>query len=410
MSSDRTPGVRSVGNDPRDRITECREPPEKTWFRDLDEAVIEADRCVQCGSCMAACPSDSIDVEPETGRPTLVRMCTGCSRCWDYCPRSGMRYERLNALEGRDVDAVYAAEAAETAETTESVKNHDGQNGGAVTALLAALLEAGEIDGAVVVADGEEPLRGEATLATTREELFDSAGSNYNQTMQLGRVDQLIAESDLEDPNVALVGTPCVIQGAAALDRLQYDDELAAVSVTIALVCTRSFAYDRLRSRLLDSGADLESVNRLGISEGELVAYDEGGTRLLERDIEAFDEAALRGCDECTDALGEAADITAGNVGSEDGKTTLLARTDTGKRAVEIADDRLELRGIEETGALERFAEWNSRRAEATIPRDLDPDGNLTISYSDHREVYDGTDREPKPLNPARVHQYEEWC
>ena len=405
MSGDRTPGVRSVGDDPRDRITDCREPPEKTWFRDLDEAVIEADRCVQCGSCMAACPSDSIDVEPETGRPTLVRMCTGCSRCWDYCPRSGMRYERLNALERSDAEAVYAAESAPRAAGRDI-----GQNGGAVTALLVALLDAGEIDGAVVVADSEEPLRGEATLATTREELYDSAGSNYSQTMQLGRVDELIAESDLEEPDVALVGTPCVIQGAAALDRLQYDDELEAVSMTIGLVCTRSFASDRLRSKLLSAGVDVESVDRLGISDGELIAYDEVGNPLLERPIEAFDEAALRGCAECTDALGEAADITAGNLGSEDGKTTLLARTAAGERALETAEGNLELQPIERTDVLERFADWNSRQAAATIPRELDAEADLTISYDEHREVYDGTDREPEPLNPARVHQYEEWC
>lgn len=401
MAGDRTPDVRSVGDDPRDRITECREPPGKTWFRDIDEAVIEADRCVQCGSCMAACPSDSIGIEPETGRPTLVRMCTGCSRCWDFCPRSGMRYERLNALEGSDVSAAYAAEAGDA---------HVGQNGGAVTALLAGLLDAGEIDGAVVVGEGDEPLRGEARLATSREELLEYAGSNYNQTMQLGRVDELIAESDLEDPDVALVGTPCVVQGAAALDRLRYDDELAAVSLTVALVCTRSFSNERLRSKLREAGVDVQSVDRLEISGGELAAYDARGDRLLELDVEYFDGAVLRGCLECADALGEAADITAGNVGSSDGKTTLLVRTVDGERAVETAGDALTLDPLEGTDALEGFASWNARGAKATIPRVIDPDGGLSIEYVEHREAYDGTEREPRPLNPARVHQYEEWC
>lgn len=403
MSSERTPGVPSVGNDPRNRITESGELPEKTWFRDLDEAVIEADRCVQCGSCMAACPSDSIGVEEETGRPTLVRMCTGCSRCWDFCPRSGMRYERLNGLEGSDRRAAFAAEAAGP---------HRGQNGGAVTALLAGLLDAGQIDGAVVVSDADEPLKGAATLATTRRELLDSAGSNYNQTMQLGRVDDLIGESDLdpETADIALVGTPCVIQGAAALERLQYDDELEAVSLTIALVCTRSFAYDRLRSLLVEDGVEMREVAELAVVDGALTAYDESGERLLTKDVEAFDGAALRGCAECADAVGEAADISAGNVGSPDGKTTLLARTDAGETAIEAAAAELELERLQSTDALDGFAEWNWRQAEATLPRELDADAPLGITYGQHRESYDGTDREPEPLNPARVHQYEEWC
>ncbi|CAI50094.1 homolog to coenzyme F420 hydrogenase [Natronomonas pharaonis DSM 2160] len=401
MSKRATPGVPSVGNDPRDSITESREPEEKTWFRDLDEAVIEADRCVQCGSCMAACPSDSIGIEPETGRPTLVRMCTGCSRCWDFCPRSGLRYERLNELEGESPDAAYAASADD---------DHEGQDGGAVTALLAGLLAAGEIDGAVVVSDGDDPLAGEATLATSPEELFESAGSTYSQTMQLGQVDDLVAESDLVDPDIALVGTPCVIQGAAALDRLQYDDELASVSLTVSLVCTRSFAADRLRSLLVGNGVDMDDVDSLEVVGGALTARDADGHRLLTKDVEAFDAAALRGCAECADAVGKAADISAGNVGSPDGKTTLLARTDDGTAAIEAAMEALDIDELDSTDALDAFADWNRRQAEATIPRERDSEASLTVTYTEHREAYDGTGREPEPLNPARVHQYEEWC
>lgn len=401
MSIERSPGVPETDPDPRDRIAEAREPTEKTWFRNLDEAVIEADRCVQCGSCMAACPSDSIGIDEETGRPTLVRMCTGCSRCWDFCPRSGLRYERLNGLEGSEAQSAYAVSAA---------GNHEGQNGGAVTALLAGLLEAGEIDGAVVVGDGGDALTGEPILATTRTELLESAGSSYTQTMQLGRVDGLIADSDLEDPDIALVGTPCVIEGAAALNRLQYDDELASVALTISLVCTRSFAYERLRSLLIGHGVGIDSIDSLEIDGGDLIARDDDGARLLTEDVEAFDAAALRGCAECSDAVGEAADISAGNVGSPDGKTTLLARTQAGEAAIDAATADLDPEELDEVAALEGFADWNRRQAEASIPRDLDADAPLSITYTEHHDAYGGTDRAPESLNPARVHQYEEWC
>ena len=401
MSSEPTPGVPNAGNDPRDRIAQSDEPAGKTWFRTLDEAVIEADRCIRCGSCMAACPSNSIGIEPETGRPTLVRMCTGCSRCWDFCPRSGLRYERLNELEGGEPTATYSAAAA---------SEHTGQDGGAVTALLAGLLDAGEIDGAVVVGDASEPLCGQATLATDREELLESAGSSFNQTMQLGQVDELVAESDLTDPEIALVGTPCVIQGAAALDRLQYDYELGAVSLTVSLVCTRSFAYQRLRKQLLEEGVEPSEIDHLEVVGGALTAYDADGGRLLTKNVETFDEAVLRGCKECSDAVGEAADITAGAVGSPDGRTTLLARTAAGEAAIEAAADGLDLDSLDGERPLERFAEWNRRQAEATVPRELDADASLTVAKDEHWRAYAGTDREPEPLNPARVHQYEEWC
>jgi coenzyme F420 hydrogenase subunit beta len=227
------PRVPTVGDDPRER-SDVLEPQGKTWFRNLDEAVIEADRCIQCGTCVAACPSDSIGVDDLQDRPTLVSMCTGCSRCWDFCPRSGLRYERLIQLEEaqRSVPInTYAVRANAT--RVQSV----AQDGGAVTELLATLIERGVLDGALVATESDDvPLKGEAYLATTREELVSNAGSSYNQTMQLGQLADLIDEAGLTDPDIAVVGTPCVVQGATALKRYEWDGEVASIALTVALI------------------------------------------------------------------------------------------------------------------------------------------------------------------------------
>ena len=64
------------------------------------------------------------------------------------------------------------------------------QDGGVVSALLISLLEAGEIDGALVARESEEePWKGEAYLATTPDEVRECAGSFYNQTLALAHVD-----------------------------------------------------------------------------------------------------------------------------------------------------------------------------------------------------------------------------
>src|SRR5687768_5630743 len=78
-------------------MNDIDEAPGKVWFWDLEQAVIDADRCVQCGVCVAACPTDSIGIGPDD-LPKLVKMCTGCSLCWDFCPRGGLRYEALGEL------------------------------------------------------------------------------------------------------------------------------------------------------------------------------------------------------------------------------------------------------------------------------------------------------------------------
>ena len=402
------PRVPSVGEDPRER-SPVIEPPQKTFFRELDEAVIEADRCIQCGTCVAACPSDSIGIDALEERPTLVRMCTGCSRCWDFCPRSGLRYEKLLSMQDDDRPHEVGG--------TFAVRPHDeqaravGQDSGAVTALLAELIENGNLDGALVARSSESsPLKGEAYLATSREDLLEAAGSYYNQTMQLGELDQQLANADIEDPSIAIVGTPCVIQGVAALERYQWADEVSPIELTIALMCTRTFGWDRLEAQLESQGVDPAALARLDVTDGTLYGYDADGQITLETPVDAFDGAALTGCAECADFLGGAADISAGNVGTPDGTTTMVIRTERGDAAWSTASDALAAEPIDTPDTLSRLDAWNQRRAKEALPREFDPDGSLTIRYESHREAFDGTDRAPQPLNPARVYQYEEWC
>src|SRR6188472_4000337 len=130
--------------DVRDDIMDANGVPElldKIWFHKTASAVIDADRCVGCGACIAACPSRSIGIGTD-GLPTLVRMCTGCSACWDYCPMAGFRPEKLNR---QDPDNPIGE--VQQAVSARAVARPDGaQDGGAVTALLATLMERGVID------------------------------------------------------------------------------------------------------------------------------------------------------------------------------------------------------------------------------------------------------------------------
>ena len=44
------------------------EPLNKIWFHKTASAVIDADRCIRCGACIAACPSQSL-TGAEDGLP-----------------------------------------------------------------------------------------------------------------------------------------------------------------------------------------------------------------------------------------------------------------------------------------------------------------------------------------------------
>jgi len=417
----RQPRAPAVGDDPREPTTDVQPPEGKIRFRHLDEAVIEADRCVQCGACVAACPSDSIGIADSDRRPTLVKMCTGCSRCWDTCPRAGLRYERLPTLEGADPesvpDGIGHVEGAYAASASDEVP--DAQHGGVVTALLAALLEGDTIDGAIVAFEAPDGTGLAAPkLATTPAEVRAGAGTLFTQPLQLAELGDLIADADLPaDPDLALVGTPCVIEGVTALDRSPYREgrfdeprPLDHIDLTIALTCTQALDDEGLE-HVLAREYDLDPADVAGldlVGQGIRIDLADGGEERAP--LSAFEGAILSGCLECADATGWTADLTVGTVGSRQGESTLLVRTERGTAAFDRAESALDARPLENRAPVEQLAEWNADRAREATARDLDQDGDLWISHAAHREAYDGTDRDAVAFNPARVHQYEEWC
>ena len=380
------------------------DPPRKTWFWELGEAVIDADRCVGCGTCVAVCPSNSIGVRPESGLPELVRMCTGCSLCWDFCPRAGLHYESTwldDAPGDAAADAPWSIAGTDAGEGLGQVLEavairaldppSGAQDGGVVTELLASLLGAGVIDGALVAKpsdDPDEPWKGVATVATTTAALRAAAGSFYNQTMALAALD-LSSVALPADPRIAVVGTPCEVQGLRAMQLRPWPTgahRVDAVSLTIALFCTKSFDYEALvvgelaRTR----GVALEDVARIDVTRGRFVVDDVHGRRIVDEPVRAFLGAALKGCNECADFAGRAADLSVGSVGSADGWTTVLVRTPKGRAMLDVARGSFEVADLHDADALLRLDALNASIARRTLGRELDPKGPLFIEYGAH--------------------------
>jgi coenzyme F420 hydrogenase subunit beta len=395
----------------REAMNDITEAPGKTWFWELAAGVIDAERCVQCGTCVAVCPSNSIGVNQLTNLPELVKMCTGCSLCWDFCPRGGLRYEATWPSEEDDAahrdlpTGLGHLEAAFAVRAKGSVGNV--QDGGAVTAILTALLEDDVIDGALVSRPGaaEGRWKGSATIATTPAEVRAAAGSSYSQTMPLAALDT--ARFGLTDsPRVALVGTPCAVQGLNAMDQRRWSTGAhrpESVQLTVALLCTKNFDYQRLVEEALvrDRGVDLRRVSKIDITRGRFIVEYLDGAIAVDEPVADFHGAALKGCDECADFLGRGADISVGSVGSKDGWTSVLIRTARGLAAFERALDRFEIRPLDDPGAMERLDRLNERIARHALARDIDQGGNLFISFDEHVRAYAGTERTPVHLRRA---------
>jgi coenzyme F420 hydrogenase subunit beta len=476
----------------RDAMNDIDEAPGKVWFWELERAVIDAGRCVQCGVCVAACPSDSLGIGADD-LPKLVKMCTGCSLCWDFCPRGGLRYEALGELVGEEgwtltganghgnghgtgtkvlgpdpapmntltplppspralgegemeAGGVAVLERVSTATFPSPSALGEGlgvkafpeeglgarvvrrdnlqrtrerytarvaetipgvQDGGFVSALLIELLERGEIDGALVAKPSErEPWKGVAHLAQSREDVIACAGSFYNQTLALGHLD--LKKYDLPaKPRIALVGTPCEVQGLRAMQQRPFywgASKVDAVVLTVALLCTKSFDYEGLMLREIQEqrGISLQDLAKIDIIRGKLYLYDEGGATLLEEPIRDFHGAALKGCDECADFLGVAADISVGSVGSADGYSSVLVWTEAGQAAFRQIAPRLEIRELDKPQAIEKLDALDKRVASEHLLRPYNPDAPLFIDYAEHLRHYDGTERAPVAYEPVR--------
>ncbi len=410
----------------RDQMNGVEEPPGKTWFWELEAGVVFADRCIQCGTCVAVCPSNSIGVGRRSGLPELVKMCTGCSLCWDFCPRGGLRYEALwppstPTGEG-DVAPVVKPDAADPYWKITGGPAGDGlgavleryavragarpggaQDGGVVSAILLAALAAGDIDGALVTKpsdDPDEPWKGVATVATTAEEITAAAGSYYNQTMALAELD--LGRYDLPPrPRLAVVGTPCEIQGIRAMQSRRWPTgahRVDAVVLTIALLCTKNFDYEALTLRELRDkrGVDLDRVSKVDVIHGRMIVEYRDGSVAVDEPVKDFHGAALKGCDECADFLGRGADLSVGSVGSMAGWSSLLVRTQAGLEAFEQARCRLDVRDLDDPEALERLDRLDKRVAERSLQRKLDPYAPLFIDFAEHLSAYAGTDRGPR--------------
>jgi coenzyme F420 hydrogenase subunit beta len=402
----------------RDQMNDIDEAPGKVWFWELEQAVIDADRCVQCGACVAACPSDSIGVGDD-GLPKLVKMCTGCSLCWDFCPRGGLRHEatwgllepaddpvgwKVTGAPGAGANGLGPVHETYTARARPGVAG--AQDGGLVTALLIGLLEAGEIDGALVARESPtEPWKGEPYLARTPEEVVACAGSFYNQTMALAALD-LKGHHDLPPrPRIAVVGTPCEVQAIRAMQARPWArgaQRVDAVLLTVALLCTKSFNYEKLMVGEIQRqrGIPLEQVGKVDVIHGKLLVEDRDGNTLVSEPVRDFHGAALKGCDECADFLGRAADISVGSVGSEDGWSSVLVRTRAGRDAFERVRGRLELRDLDRVEALHKLDALDKKIALKTLARPFDPDAPLFVDFEDHVRAYEGTDR--APVEPDR--------
>ena len=202
------------------------------------------------------------------------------------------------------------------------------QDGGAVTSVLLSLLR--KNSGAIVAGlDKGKPWHPVPTLAKDKETIIGCAGTKYTSAPMLLALKQAEKEGLGE---VTLVGTPCQMH---ALRRRQLSSKNSTLA--IGLFCMETFDYEKLMTYLQEQGVDPAKVSKFEIKSGKFIAH-----RLPEAPFEVkikkLKELSRSCCRICQDYTSEFADLSIGNVGSPDGFSTVLVRSEKGKAALNAAE------------------------------------------------------------------------
>jgi coenzyme F420 hydrogenase subunit beta len=318
-------------------------------FAELEHKVINSDVCCRCGTCEAFCPR----IEHKENRPELVNYDPLCGLCFTYCPRTFLDMGIMESkLFGRTRNADEALGIYRKAVSAQAVSREGkAQDGGVATALLAQALESGMIDCAVVTGRDEE-WRAVARVATTADEIRSAAGTKYTINNSVMAVKDALEKGC---KRIGFVGTPCQIQGLRKVKLLDepYQFGQDRIVLLVGLFCMENFDYDALMKGLVKGrfGLEPKDVARFEIKRGMFRVIDKAG-KAHEVKIEETDEFTFKGCGPCFDFSSELSDISVGSVGSGDGWSTVLTRTDAGERlyAAALASGALQEKAVSDKG------------------------------------------------------------
>ncbi|MBA7502470.1 hypothetical protein ES706_01058 [subsurface metagenome] len=307
-------------------------------FNDLINEVTTPGYCISCGACVASCPFVCLTM--EGGIPVLKKACVNCGICYGECPQvidSRQLEQKIFGRKASDEEVFGVYQQALSIEARSSDIKARAQDGGAVTALLASLIEGGFIDGAIVMGVGPLPWQPTPRVAMARNELIECAGTKYAMgPLFLGLRDAV----DLHYcSRVAVVGTPCQITASRRMQLSELTNRRLGGTIVLhlGLFCEHAFEYEKFFRGIIQTQlrTPLPEVVKFDIKRGRFIIYRRHKPR-RELALEAVQRYVCQSCKVCMDFAAELADISVGSDGSPIGRSTVLIRTQTGSEAFDI--------------------------------------------------------------------------
>ena len=343
--------------------------PRPKVFGNLLAEVVRKDSCTGCGSCAATCPVFAIQM--EEGKPKLAGVCLACQVCYNSCPVASLDLPQVEAKAlGRARTAeepigVYKAIYTVRAKSPDVLSKC--QDGGAVTTLLQQFFDDGG-DGAVITgAEEGKPWSPKPLVITSKQEVLAGAGTKYTPSPTMLGVASAVKDYHLS--RLAVVGTPCQIRAMRKIESSEKTNVKIrdAIKMRIGLFCTESFSYAALMEFLAGKGVKPTDVTKFQIKSGKFTAT-RGSEVVYEAKVTELNSLVRPCCHTCADFSAELADISVGSVGSAEGWSTVIVRTEAGETLLKDAEKAglLDVKPIEEgkagAGAVRRLSEFKRKR------------------------------------------------
>jgi coenzyme F420 hydrogenase subunit beta len=231
---------------------------------------------------------------------------------------------------------------------------HAGQDGGTVIALMTHALQIGMINcfatsdftnsNSVFVLGSGMALKTVPVLGDTAADVLRTAGSKYTHGGALGVLSD--AATSYPDGRVGLVALPCELQGLWRMyTSLQGTVKFGGSWIrggrpvlTIGLFCSKVYTHEKLVTEFIQKqhGIDPAKITRTVIKRNRFKVFI-GADCVLDVSTKELESFMSHPCSYCIDYVAELADISVGAVGSEDGWTTVIVRSELGQKLFDSA-------------------------------------------------------------------------
>jgi dihydroorotate dehydrogenase electron transfer subunit len=324
------------------------DPKIKKGWQELDSEIIKTGKCVYCGACGAFCANIKFDPEKEIpiedGSCKDINTCReGFGLCYNLCLKTNVQEFPVCLLDrwtfGKKHDKILGHyKKIISAKLTDVAREKLPREAGPITALLFIAMKTGLIDAAIVT-EKDNDFRPSPMIANSQKDLFKAIGYKPSQSPTLSLIGEAINKGYND---IAIVGTPCQIH---ALRKLQnhpsFDFEAYdLISLAIGTFCFGTFHNKQLFEFFIENDINPSEIIKIETDKEnfKMIITTKSGNHEIPLNY-IYEKSIRNACFSCSDYTSEFADISVGNIGSQDEYKTIIIRTKRGKEVVNLAID-----------------------------------------------------------------------